>query len=216
MGLKTEDWIGIMGSIGTIMEARKKDRDARANQPLVQIYDPDSGTMKYVPRSEAVNKSTSQSDAEKYQKEANDALELFTSIYTDVDITTEAQNLIGKIDSKAGYELFDDFLKSKNPNKDLTDTQKKQRDIDLFEFRRMNSILTEGVNLSVGTDGAVIGSDISITEEQRVEYEAKRKRLQEKLKNDFGIDVDYIDRGATGSTAQTVSYLPKAYTKNPT
>ena len=63
MGLKTEDWVGIMGSIGTIMEQKRKERMDYLNQPLVKIWNEDTGQEEYVRKNDAVGMPTENPNA---------------------------------------------------------------------------------------------------------------------------------------------------------
>ena len=63
MGLNTEDCVGIMGSIGTIMEQKRKERMDYLNQPLVKIWNEDTGQEEYVRKNDAVGMPTDNPNA---------------------------------------------------------------------------------------------------------------------------------------------------------
>ena len=193
MGLNTEDWVGIMGSIGKILEHKRLERRQEANQPLVQIWDDTTNSKIYVPRKDALGQSSTQNEADKWQDDATSSLDMFTEIYTNVDLS-EAKNLIGKIETENDYKIFQDYLKTKDPAKGLNTEQIKQRDVDLKEFSRVNRILQTGISISI-VGGDMVVDDLSdMTEDVRAQFKLKRIKLQDRLYANYGISIDFIDK----------------------
>tara|TARA_Y100001963_G_C6674266_1_gene396620 strand:- start:65 stop:820 length:756 start_codon:yes stop_codon:yes gene_type:complete len=79
MGLKTEDWVGIMGSISEILSHKRQQKQDYLNQPLVQAWNDETGQKEWIRRGDASGMAVD--DPNKWQKEYESDLNILAQMY---------------------------------------------------------------------------------------------------------------------------------------
>tara|TARA_R100000664_G_C2750348_1_gene137638 strand:+ start:360 stop:1097 length:738 start_codon:yes stop_codon:yes gene_type:complete len=106
MGLKTEDWVGIMGSIGTIMEQKRKERMDYLNQPLVKVWNEETGQSEYVRKNNAIGMPTEDPNAAVNDFDSNiESLRILYPGAFDDDANAKVESLRGTVKDAEDVEI---------------------------------------------------------------------------------------------------------------